>query len=133
MPGCSAYIASLNRRYAREARDAKVVLVKLRPVVKADEKGLSVRQRALFSELDTALTAGDRTPVRIPFKHTKPAVTASSFKSVIVIERSSNRLVVWNGKHRWGTFGSPPDRRSTPPPWPVRDRHEAREPVVVSA
>ena len=99
------YIASLNRRYAREARDAKVVLVKLRPVVKADEKGLSVRQRALFSELDTALTAGDRTPVRIPFKHTKPAVTASSFKSVIVIERSSNRLVVWDGKHRWGTFG----------------------------
>jgi lipoprotein-anchoring transpeptidase ErfK/SrfK len=100
-----AYIASLNRRYAREPRNAKVVLVKLRPVVKADEKGLSVRQRALFSELDTALTAGDRTPVRIPFKHTKPAVTASSFKSVIVIERSSNRLVVWNGKHRWGTFG----------------------------
>jgi hypothetical protein len=99
------YISSLNKRYTRAARDAKVVLVKLRPVVKADEPGLSVRQRALFSELDTALAAGDRTPVRIPFKHTKPAVTASSFRSVIVIERSSNRLVVWDGKHRWGTFG----------------------------
>jgi hypothetical protein len=99
------YIASLNKRYTRAARDAKVVLVKLRPVVKADEPGLSVRQRALFSELDTALAAGDRTPVRIPFKHTKPAVTASSFRSVIVIERSSNRLVVWDRKHRWGTFG----------------------------
>ena len=99
------YIASLNERYARPARDAKVVLVKLRPVVKADEQGLSIRQRTLFSELDTALTAGDRTPVRIPFEHTKPAVTASSFKSVIVIERSSNRLVVWDGKHHWGTFG----------------------------
>ena len=99
------YISSLNKGYAQPARDAKVVLVKLRPVIKAGEQGLSVRQRALFSELDTALTAGDRTPVRIPFKHTKPAVTASSFKSVIVIERSSNRLVVWDGKHRWGTFG----------------------------
>jgi lipoprotein-anchoring transpeptidase ErfK/SrfK len=99
------YIGSLNKHYAQPARDAKVVLAKLRPVVKAGEKGLSVRQRALFSELDTALTAGDRTPVRIPFKHSKPTVTVSSFKSVIVIERSSNRLVVWDGKHRWGTFG----------------------------
>jgi hypothetical protein len=99
------YISSLNERYTRAARDAKVVLAKLRPVIKADEPGLSVRQRALFSELDNALAAGDRTPVRIPFKHTKPAVTASSFRSVIVIQRSSNRLVVWDGKHRWGTFG----------------------------
>jgi lipoprotein-anchoring transpeptidase ErfK/SrfK len=99
------YIASLNKSYAQPARDATVVLVKLRPVVKEEKRGLSVRQRALFSELDTALTVGDRTPVRIPFNHTKPAVTASSFKSVIVVERSSNRLVVWDGKHRWGTFG----------------------------
>ena len=99
------YISSLNTRYAHSARDAKVVLVKLKPVVKPDEKGLSVRQRSLYSELEAALTAGDRTPIRIPFKHTKPTVTASAFKSVIVIERSSNRLVVWDGKHRWGTFG----------------------------
>ena len=99
------YIATLNARYEHPARDAKVVLVKLKPVVKAEEEGLSVRQRALFSELSTALTAGDRTPIRIPFKHTKPAVRASDFKSVIVIERSSNQLVVWDGKHKWATFG----------------------------
>ena len=99
------YVESLNDRYARPARDAKVVLVKLRPVVKDEEEGLSVRQRVLFSELDAALTAGDRTPIRIPFEHTKPAVTSSDFKSVIVIERSSNRLVVWDGKRRWATFG----------------------------
>ena len=99
------YIAALNKRYARPARDANIVLVKLRPVVKKEEAGLSVRQRPLFSKLDTALTAGDRTPIRIPFKHKKPAVTASDFRSVIVIERSSNQLVVWDGKRRWGTFG----------------------------
>jgi lipoprotein-anchoring transpeptidase ErfK/SrfK len=99
------YIASLNGRYEHPARDAKVVLVKLKPVVKPEEEGLSVRQRALFSELSATLTAGDRTPIRIPFKHTKPAVRASDFKSVIVIERSSNQLVVWDGKHKWATFG----------------------------
>jgi len=99
------YVASLDARYARPAQDAKVVLVALRPVVKQEEEGLSVRERALSSELDAALTAGDRTPIRIPFKHTKPAVTAAGFGSVIVIQRSSNRLVVWDGKHRWGTFG----------------------------
>ena len=104
-PRLRRYVASLNARYARSARDAKVVLVKLRPVVKKQQEGLSVRQRNLFSELDTALTAGDRTPIRIPFKHTKPAVAASDFRSVIVIQRSSNRLVVWDGNHRWGTFG----------------------------
>jgi hypothetical protein len=99
------YIASLNKRYARSAQNAKVVLVKLRPVVKRDEDGLSVRQHALFSELDAALSAGDRSPISVPFKHTKAAVTASSFRSVIVIQRSSNKLVVWDGNHRWGTFG----------------------------
>ena len=99
------YVAALNKSYARVASDAKVVLVKLRPVVKQEKDGLKVRQRELFSELDTALTAGDRTPIGIPFKRTKPAVTSSSFKSVIVIQRSSNRLVVWDGKKRWGTFG----------------------------
>ena len=99
------YIASLNERYAHPARDAKVVLVKLRPVVKREEEGLALRQRALFSEVSTALTAGDRTPIRIPFKHTKPAVRASDFKSVIVIEQTSNQLVVWDGKHKWATFG----------------------------
>jgi lipoprotein-anchoring transpeptidase ErfK/SrfK len=99
------YVESLNRRYAQPARDAKVVLVKLKPVVKPEKEGLAVRRRALFSELDTALTTGDRTPIRIPFTHTKPAVRASDFKSVIVIERSSNELVVWDGKHRWRTFG----------------------------
>jgi lipoprotein-anchoring transpeptidase ErfK/SrfK len=99
------YVAALNKGYARGAKDAKVVLVKLRPVVKKEKDGLQVRRRALFSELDTALTTGDRTPIRIPFKHTKPAIRSSSFKSVIVIQRSSNRLVVWDGEKRWGTFG----------------------------
>jgi lipoprotein-anchoring transpeptidase ErfK/SrfK len=99
------YVAALNSRYARSAENAKVVLVKLRPVVEKESDGLSVRQHALSSELDAALTAGDRTPIRIPFKNTKPAISSSAFTSVIVIQRSSNRLVVWDGKKRWGTFG----------------------------
>ena len=99
------YVRSLNSRYARPAQDAQVVLVKLRPVVRKEAAGLSVRQHALVSELDAALTAGERTPIRIPFRHTKPAVTTSDFTSVIVIERRSNRLVVWDGKERWRTFG----------------------------
>ena len=99
------FVASMNHRYTRASRDARVVLVGLRPVVKTEEEGLAVRREALFSELRAALTAGDRSPIRIPFKHTKPALTSSSFKSVIVIKRSSNQLVVWDGRHRWGTFG----------------------------
>jgi L,D-transpeptidase catalytic domain/Putative peptidoglycan binding domain len=104
-PKLQQFVTSLNDRYERPAKDAKVVLVKLRPVVKKEEEGLAVREHTLFSELATALTAGDRTPIRIPFKKTKPAVTAGDFKAVIVIQRTSNRLVVWDGKRRWGTFG----------------------------
>jgi hypothetical protein len=104
-PRLQRFVTSVNARYTRAARDARVVLVGLRPVVKKEQEGLAVRRQALFSELDSALTAGDRTPIRIPFKHTKPSVTAAGFKSVIVIERSSNQLVVWDGRHRWGTFG----------------------------
>ncbi|HEX5468530.1 MAG TPA: L,D-transpeptidase family protein [Gaiellaceae bacterium] len=99
------FVSSLDRLYSREPRDARVVLVGLRPVVKDGREGLAVRRGALYRQLEAALTAGDRTLVRIPFKHTKPAVTTESFASVIVIQRSSNRLVVWDGKHRWGTFG----------------------------
>ena len=101
----SRFVSSVNRRYTHAPRDASVVLVGLRPVVKKDQDGLAVRRDALFAELGSALTTGDRTPIRIPFKHTKPAVTAADFKTVIVIERTSNQLVVWDGRHRWGTFG----------------------------
>src|SRR6185503_18819209 len=37
------YVSSLNKRYAHPARDAKVVLVKLKPAVKPEQEGLSVR------------------------------------------------------------------------------------------
>ncbi len=99
------FVASLNKRYAHAPRDASVVLVGLRPVVEKEQEGLAVRREVLFARLDKALRSGQRAPIRIPFKHTKAGVTSSSFKSVIVIERSSNRLVVWDGKHRWATFG----------------------------
>jgi len=99
------FVASLNKRYARAPRDASVVLVGLRPVVEKEQEGLAVRRDALSAKLDKALRSGKRAPIRIPFKHMKAPVTSSSFKSVIVIERSSNQLVVWDGKHRWGTFG----------------------------
>ena len=99
------FVRSLSKRYAQASRDARVLLVGLRPVVKPQRNGVAVRSAALRAALGAALVAGDRTPIRIPFKHTKAAVTAADFKSVIVIERSSNRLVVWDGKHRWGTFG----------------------------
>jgi hypothetical protein len=110
------YIASLNKSYAEPARDATVVLVNLRPVVKAGEKGLAVRQRALFSELDTALTAGDRTPVR------------DRDRAKLEPSRRLGRgasLGDLRGRHRTGDL---PDS-----PRPVRDRHEAGEPLVVSA
>jgi hypothetical protein len=104
-PRLDRFVRSLNKRYAQASHDARVLLVGLRPVVKPQHDGVAVRAEALRAALSAALEAGDRTPIRIPFKHTKAAVTASDFKSVIVIERSSNRLVVWDGKHRWGTFG----------------------------
>ena len=71
-----------------------------------------MRQRALFSELDAALTAGDRTPISIPFKHTKPAVTASTFRSVIVIERAPTASSSGTASVAGEPSASPPDRRS---------------------
>ncbi len=99
------FVSSVKRRYTHAPRDASVVLIGLRPVVKKEQDGLMVRKAALTAELGSALSTGDRTPIRIPFKRTRPAVTAADYKTVIVIERSSNQLVVWDGRHRWGTFG----------------------------
>ncbi|HEY7004595.1 MAG TPA: L,D-transpeptidase/peptidoglycan binding protein [Gaiellaceae bacterium] len=99
------FVSSVEKRYDRQPRNANIVLVGLRPVVKPDRDGVAVRRGALFAQLGSALSNGDRSPIRIPFKHTKPKVTATDFKTVIVIERSSNQLVVWDGRHRWGTFG----------------------------
>jgi lipoprotein-anchoring transpeptidase ErfK/SrfK len=99
------YVAALDKRYAQAAHDASVVLVGLRPVIEPQKDGVAVKQRALLADLESSLTSGDRTPVRIPFKHTKASVTAADFKTVIVVERSSNQLVVWDGKRKWGTFG----------------------------
>jgi lipoprotein-anchoring transpeptidase ErfK/SrfK len=99
------YVNRLNRRYARPPRDARVLLAGVRPVVKKEKEGLAIRKRALAKQMAAALAAGDRTPIRIPFKRVQPAVTARDFESVIVIQRSSNQLVVWDGKERWARFG----------------------------
>jgi lipoprotein-anchoring transpeptidase ErfK/SrfK len=99
------YVTALDRHYARAPRDARIVLSGVRPFVKKEKEGLAVRKGVLANELAAALAAGDRTPVRIPFQRVQPTVTAESFKSVIVIQRGSNQLVVWDGKHRWARFG----------------------------
>jgi lipoprotein-anchoring transpeptidase ErfK/SrfK len=94
-----AWVERLGKRFDRASADAAVALVKGRPRVSPDRVGRRLDTGALTRAVVTALQKGSRTPVRVRTRRIAPTVPASTFGPVIVINRSLNRLQLYNGKH----------------------------------
>jgi lipoprotein-anchoring transpeptidase ErfK/SrfK len=91
-----AYSLAVSRRFNRRPADAQVFLRRSKPVVVPDRPGLTVNRLALTQTIVARLRATSRVPVRI--RHSSPAasIRRSAFRSVIVIRRGSNRLLLYN-------------------------------------
>jgi len=91
-----AYVLSVARRFNRGPVDAQVFLRRLRPVVVPDRPGMTVDRLQLTQTIVARLVATSRIVVRIRTKASSAATPRSTFRSVIVIRRGSNRLLLYN-------------------------------------
>jgi lipoprotein-anchoring transpeptidase ErfK/SrfK len=92
--------AKFARELSRPPVDAQVRLRGLHPVIKPEKVGLRVRSRPLGRVLEAALLAGERAPVEVPHTTLIPDVMRKDIRSVIVIQRSANRLFLYQGDRR---------------------------------
>jgi lipoprotein-anchoring transpeptidase ErfK/SrfK len=91
-----AWVDRLLRRFARPSIDATLAFRAERPVIKPDRSGRRLSRTVVTRRVVAALAANSRLVVRVHTGRVAPTVTADSFKDVIVIDRSSNRLFLYD-------------------------------------
>jgi lipoprotein-anchoring transpeptidase ErfK/SrfK len=99
-----AWVAKVARRFSRPAVAATLTFQNARPVITHDRAGADLNATLLIQRLVTALRANSRLPVRVRTRLVPPAVTADSFAATIVINRSLNRLYLYDGAKLTRTF-----------------------------
>jgi lipoprotein-anchoring transpeptidase ErfK/SrfK len=90
------YVGTVARRFARSPVNAQVFLRRHRPVIAPERPGMIVDRLSLTQAIVARLRATSRAAVRIRTKALPPTMTREAFRSVIVIRRSSNRLLLYN-------------------------------------
>ena len=115
-PRLVAYSAELAADFSRPPADATVRLRRLRPVISEERFGLQVRIKPLARVLRAALLAGKRGPLEVRHTTLLPDVMRRDIRSVIVIQRSANRLFLYEGKHKRTKLGVATGQPSYPTP-----------------
>jgi len=103
-----AWVARVAARFERKPVDATLTLERGRPKVTEDRPGRTLDRGQLTRRIVAALRANTRLPVRVR-THSIPAkITAAGFGSVIMINRSINRLSLYKSTKTnvrpWRTF-----------------------------
>jgi lipoprotein-anchoring transpeptidase ErfK/SrfK len=91
------FVSRLAQRFDRPAVDSKLSLRHLRPWLSKESAGRKLDQRRAVRDINLALAAGKRDEIRLATSTLRPKVTRRNFGGVIVIRRSSNRLLLYNG------------------------------------
>jgi lipoprotein-anchoring transpeptidase ErfK/SrfK len=110
------FVATLAQRFDRPAVDAKVYLRNLRPWLSPEQAGRKLDQRRAIHDINTALASGTRDEFRLATTAVKPKVTRRTFGPVIVIRRTSNRLLLYNGMKYWRFFAVATGQTQYPTP-----------------
>jgi len=100
-PALNAWVAAVEKRFARTPVEATLTFRDARPLIRHDRPGRTLSAKLLAQRVIAALEANSRLPVRVRTGSVPATVTAKSFADVIVIKRSINRLYLYdNGKLR---------------------------------
>jgi lipoprotein-anchoring transpeptidase ErfK/SrfK len=110
------FVAEVANRFARKPIDARLFLKKLKPWIAPEKDGREIDRVAGDAAVTSALTAGLRGPISLRPKVLRAKVTRKSFGPVIVIRRSANRLVLYNGMRYLRTFGVATGQSQYPTP-----------------
>ena len=100
-----AYVARLAQRFDRDPVDSRLFLRGGRPFITKGTPGRSLDRLAATRAIVDSLRRNRRFPIRLRSKSVAPAVTRDSFGAVIVIQRTSNRLHLYDGMRLRRTFG----------------------------
>jgi lipoprotein-anchoring transpeptidase ErfK/SrfK len=93
-----AWVAAVAKRFARNPVDAELAFRNDRPVITKDRVGRMLAVKRLTQRLVAALASNSRLPLRVHTKAVAPTVSADAFGEVIVINRSINRLFLYDGE-----------------------------------
>jgi lipoprotein-anchoring transpeptidase ErfK/SrfK len=96
-PALHAWVAAVQKRFARTPVDATLKLKNGKPFLTADKSGRSLDAKRLYQRVVAALKANSRLPLRVRTVAIAPKVTVDTFKETIVINRSTNRLDLYDG------------------------------------
>jgi lipoprotein-anchoring transpeptidase ErfK/SrfK len=97
-------VATLAKRFNREAVDSTLLLRNLQPYITKGAAGKHLAAKRSFEQILLALRQTRRADVVLPYEDVAQEVTRSSFGPVIVIRRGSNQLYLYNGMKPWRTF-----------------------------
>jgi lipoprotein-anchoring transpeptidase ErfK/SrfK len=99
-----AWVGKVEKRFARAAVDATLHFVDEHPVIRQDRPGRSLNAQLLTRRVAAALVANSRLPVHVRTAVVAPTVAVDSFSAVIVIDRSRNRLSLYDAAKLRRTF-----------------------------
>ena len=100
-PALRAWLAAASQRFARAPVDASLKLKNGKPFLTRDRPGRRLDTARLAAKIVTALRANTRLTVRARTKPLPAKVSVDSFAETIVINRSTNRLSLYDtGKLR---------------------------------
>jgi lipoprotein-anchoring transpeptidase ErfK/SrfK len=99
-----AWVSAVAKRFAREPVDATLAFRNDRPVITKDRVGRSLAAKRLTQRVIAALASNSRLPLRVHTKVVAPTVSSDAFGEVIVINRSINRLFLYDGEKLFRTF-----------------------------
>jgi lipoprotein-anchoring transpeptidase ErfK/SrfK len=110
------YLAQIDRRVSRKAKDAKLRLVNLKPRIAEARPGVQLERNPTVAAIVHALRTHERGPIGLVTSTIKPHVTAASFGSVVVIRRETKRLFLYRGEKQARTFRIATGQASYPTP-----------------
>jgi lipoprotein-anchoring transpeptidase ErfK/SrfK len=120
------YVASLDKRYRREAVDAELIgLVGSQPNISTEKTGREVRRGWMTRAIANRLHSTVRRPLPLALRELTPSKTRAEFGPVIVIQRGANVLTLFDGSTTIRTFGVATGQSQYPTPagtWSVVDK-----------
>jgi lipoprotein-anchoring transpeptidase ErfK/SrfK len=99
-----AWIAAVEKRFDRTSSDATLTFKNAKPVIRHERVGRSLNKKLVMARVLKALRSNTRLPVRINTRTVAPEVDSTSFADVIVINRETNRLYLYDGTKLFRTF-----------------------------
>jgi lipoprotein-anchoring transpeptidase ErfK/SrfK len=99
------FVSQVARTFDRQAVDAKLVgLGSAGPQISDEASGIAVRRALLRRELELELRNSTRESIVLPTRPVEPTVTRANFGPVIVINRASNALALYDSTTLVRTF-----------------------------